>query len=97
MAYVSLGSRSRPLFGSGGGSGSRGGSGGGSSTGMGTSMMAGGRSSSTASSDMMKPPPGDYWFSEIMQAFMAELLLPPSFISIAAKADYAAMQSSENL
>ena len=69
MAYVSLGSRNRPLMSSGGGSGSRGGSGGGSgggtgtgvsSGGMGTSMAAMARSASGASSDSMKPPPGEH-------------------------------------
>lgn len=68
MAYVSLGSRSRPLTSLGGGSGSRGGSGGGSgggagtafsSGGLGTSMMGMARSTSTAGSDSMKPPPGE--------------------------------------
>ena len=60
MAYVSLGSRSRPGFSSGGGSGgaSGGGSAGYSSSGIGTSLLAAGRSASNASSDAMKPPAG---------------------------------------
>ena len=69
MAYVSLGSRSRPLMSNGGGSGTRGGSGGGSgggagtgvsSGGVGTSMMGMARSASNASSESMKPPPGKH-------------------------------------
>ena len=70
MAYVSLGSRSRPLMSNGGGSGTRGGSGGGSGGGAGTGVLERWRGhqhdgngpirKQCSSSESMKPPPGKH-------------------------------------